>query len=159
MYGRREAAPTVAGRTTAGYRAGVHESEDDLTARRFRLTLDLFGLAEAMMRQNLRRRHPQATEAEIEAEMLARRQRRPGAESGDCPGRLRSWPAGVNPIEAALRSENARRIQRRGVGGTAPEPAHGVLGGGGPPLGRDDRRDRPETRISVTPRRSAPPSR
>ena len=41
----------------------------------------------ALMRQNLRRRHPGATEEEIERQLLQWLRDRPGAESGDCPGR------------------------------------------------------------------------
>jgi hypothetical protein len=49
----------------------------------FRATLDLFQTGIDLMRQNLRRRHPEAGKEDIE---------RPGAESGDCLGR----PVDVN---------------------------------------------------------------
>lgn len=38
----------------------------ELVAERFRTTLELFELGEAMLRQKLRRKHPLADEAEIE---------------------------------------------------------------------------------------------
>jgi hypothetical protein len=44
---------------------------DPAVLARMRQTLDLYELAEAMMRQNLRRRYPQASEAEIEQHLLA----------------------------------------------------------------------------------------
>jgi len=59
---------------------------------RFRLTLALFEFGEAMMRQRLRRTHPTASEAEIDRMVTGWVQRRPGAQGGDCPGRVRSWP-------------------------------------------------------------------
>jgi hypothetical protein len=53
----------------------------------FRATLDLFSTGIDIMRQNLRRRHPEATEQEIERRLHAWLLERPGAEAGDCPGR------------------------------------------------------------------------
>ena len=52
----------------------------------FRTTLDLFDTGLALMRQNLRREHPDATEREIDLQLRQWLQDRPGAESGDCPG-------------------------------------------------------------------------
>ncbi len=40
------------------------------------------------MRQNLRRDEPQASESEIDDLLRQWLQERPGAEFGDCPGRL-----------------------------------------------------------------------
>jgi Rv0078B-related antitoxin len=62
------------------------------TAERLRLALDMFGLGEDLMRQKLRREHPGATADEVESMLRAWLQTRPGAEHGDCPGRLRSIP-------------------------------------------------------------------
>jgi predicted amidohydrolase len=45
-----------------------------------------------MMRQRLRREHPHAAEAEIEARIVAWLRERPGAEHGDAAGRPVSWP-------------------------------------------------------------------
>lgn len=39
------------------------------------------------MRQNLRRRHPEASDAEVERLLDEWLVDRPGATSGDCPGR------------------------------------------------------------------------
>jgi hypothetical protein len=53
----------------------------------FRATLDLFQTGVDLMRQNLRRRHPEAAEEHIERLLHDWLIERPGAESGDCPGR------------------------------------------------------------------------
>jgi hypothetical protein len=45
-----------------------------------RTALELFELGEKMLRQTLRRKRPEASEAEIEAAVVAWRLRRPGAE-------------------------------------------------------------------------------
>lgn len=54
----------------------------------FRTTLDLFETGLNLMRQNLRRRHPQADEDAIERLLRQWLSERPGAEFGDCTGRL-----------------------------------------------------------------------
>lgn len=59
---------------------------------RLRLAFDLFSAGEALMRQNLRRRWPQANAAEIEARLSAWLSERPGAEHGDAVGRPVVWP-------------------------------------------------------------------
>ena len=56
-------------------------------AESFRTTLDLFQTGVDLMRQNLRRRHPGSTDAEIERRVREWLHERPGAESGDCQGR------------------------------------------------------------------------
>ena len=48
-------------------------------------TLGLFGTGLELMRQNLRRAHPQANEDEIDRWLRQWLHARPGAESGDCP--------------------------------------------------------------------------
>ena len=53
----------------------------------FRTTLDLFDTGLDLMRQNLRRSHPESGDAEIERLLRDWLLDRPGAESGDCPGR------------------------------------------------------------------------
>lgn len=68
------------------------ESELEAAARRLRLAFDLFTTGEAMMRQRLRREHPDLSEQEIDARLLAWLQERPGAECGDAPGRRVPWP-------------------------------------------------------------------
>ena len=54
----------------------------------FRTTLDLFSTGVDLMRQNLRRAEPQASEAEIDSRLQQWLWDRPGAVGGDCPGRL-----------------------------------------------------------------------
>jgi hypothetical protein len=56
-------------------------------SRAFRLTLELFETGIRVMRQNLRRAHPQADEQEIDRLLRAWIRERPGAEHGDCTGR------------------------------------------------------------------------
>jgi hypothetical protein len=66
--------------------------EQALIAERFKTTMELFEVGEAMLRQKLRRKYPQATEAEIEAYVQEWLERRPGAEHGDGVGRPVAWP-------------------------------------------------------------------
>lgn len=54
----------------------------------FRTTLDLFVTGVDLMRQNLRRDRPLASETEIEVRLRQWLRERPGAEFGDCIGRL-----------------------------------------------------------------------
>lgn len=61
-------------------------------AERFQLALDLHDLGERMLRQRLRRKHPQATEAELDAKVAAWLAHRPGAEHGDAEGTPLVWP-------------------------------------------------------------------
>ncbi len=56
------------------------------------MTLALFELAEAQMRQRLRRKHADASEEEIDSMVGAWLLRRPGAEHGDAVGRPIPWP-------------------------------------------------------------------
>jgi hypothetical protein len=53
----------------------------------FRTTLDLFNTGVDLMRQNLRRQHPQANEDAIDRRLRLWLLERPGAELGDSPGR------------------------------------------------------------------------
>ena len=64
----------------------------DALAARLRTALDLCELGESMRRAQLRREHPDATEEEIEALLIAWLEIRPGAEHGDACGRPVSWP-------------------------------------------------------------------
>ncbi|MBI3628336.1 MAG: hypothetical protein HY217_01920 [Candidatus Rokubacteria bacterium] len=63
-----------------------------LAADRLRLALDMFGVGEALKRQQLRREHPDADDTEIEERLVAWLQERPGAESGDASGKPIPWP-------------------------------------------------------------------
>jgi hypothetical protein len=62
-------------------------STPSIVANAFRTTLDLFETGVDLMRQNLRRRHPDAGDGEIEVLLRQWLLERPGARSGDCPGR------------------------------------------------------------------------
>ncbi|HEX3343597.1 MAG TPA: hypothetical protein VHS09_03450 [Polyangiaceae bacterium] len=64
----------------------------DIVARRMRLALELAEMGEAMLRQRLRRKHPDASTEAIDAMVAAWRGRRPGAELGDGQGRPVPWP-------------------------------------------------------------------
>ena len=69
-----------------------NDSHNEDLAAKLRTALDMFGLGESIMRQNLRRKYPGASEAEIEARLSAWLLERPGAEHGDAPERLRNLP-------------------------------------------------------------------
>ena len=49
---------------------------------------ELFESGVELMRQKLKRDHPHATGEEIESRLTRWLRERPGAESGDCPGRV-----------------------------------------------------------------------
>lgn len=58
-------------------------------AERFRITVDLAETGVDLMRENLKRRHPEADDDEIESLLRAWRQDRPP----DAPGRRRPIPS------------------------------------------------------------------
>jgi len=58
-------------------------------AARVRTALDLYEIAEGLVRQRLRREQPNASDDEIEELVTDWRLTRPGAEEGDAPGRRR----------------------------------------------------------------------
>ena len=60
---------------------------DPKVMSRMKMAFDLYETAEAIMRQNLRRRFPDAQETEIERQLVDWLHRRPGAEHGDGPSR------------------------------------------------------------------------
>lgn len=60
---------------------------DPAVLSRLKMAFDLYETAEAIMRQNLRRRFPDAPESEIERRLVEWLHRRPGAEHGDGEGR------------------------------------------------------------------------
>ena len=74
------------------YTFTMSTQHSDNVIQRVRVTMDLFELGESMLRQRLRRERPEASEQEIEEALREWRTRRPGAEFGDAPGRLRPWP-------------------------------------------------------------------
>jgi len=61
-------------------------------ARRLRLALDLFRVGEQLMRQRLRREHPDLSAQEIEHRLANWLRERPGAPFGDYPGVPGAWP-------------------------------------------------------------------
>ncbi len=70
----------------------MDESAVETPAERLRIAFELHELAEAMLRQGWLRRHPGATEEDVEAAVCAWHEIRPGAEHGDCEGRRVPWP-------------------------------------------------------------------
>lgn len=62
---------------------------DPEVLQRMQSAFDLYQAAEDIMRQNLRRRNPGASDEEIEGGIREWLQRRPGAEHGDGVGRPR----------------------------------------------------------------------
>jgi hypothetical protein len=70
----------------------VAATSDSVVAERMRLTLDLIDLTERMLRQKLHRKHPAATDDELDRMVGEWRRERPGAEHGDSAGRPIPWP-------------------------------------------------------------------
>lgn len=64
----------------------VKPFRDPALMARMRTLFELNEMAEAMMRQNLRRRFPRDREEQIELRLVAWLQDRPGAEHGDAGG-------------------------------------------------------------------------
>jgi hypothetical protein len=64
----------------------------EAAARRLRRALDMFRTGEAMMRQQLRRKHPEMSPEEIERRVVQWLEDRPGAPFGDGPGTPVPWP-------------------------------------------------------------------
>ena len=67
-------------------------AQDEVAARRFKVTLELFEAGVAMMREKLRREHPEWADTAVEAAVAAWLRERPGAEHGDAVGRPVRWP-------------------------------------------------------------------
>ncbi len=69
---------------------------DEEKARRaragFEMLLALYDFGETTLRNKLRRKYPGATEAAIDAMIVAWLERRPGAEDGDGEGIKGEWP-------------------------------------------------------------------
>ena len=68
------------------------EDSKELLVQRLRMTLRLHDEGVRLMRQNLRRRHPDASDAEIDRRLGEWLSERPGAEFGDGEGTPGSWP-------------------------------------------------------------------
>ena len=69
---------------------GPCENGDMDEAEKLRTALQLHDDGVALMRENLRRRHPDASHEDIEAQLLTWLRTRPGAEYGDSAGTPRS---------------------------------------------------------------------
>jgi hypothetical protein len=65
---------------------------EQLLVQRLRLTLQLHEEGVRLMRQNLRRRYPGASDADIDGRLHAWLTERPGAEFGDGVGMPGAWP-------------------------------------------------------------------
>jgi len=76
---------------------------DPVVLKRMAVAVDLFETAQVIMRQNLRRRHPEADEAEIEHRLAEWRKQRPGAPYGDGVGR----PVPKDEVDAWLASRRS----------------------------------------------------
>lgn len=89
---RRDGSGELFGRGgRAGIRAVEKPTEEVLVAR-LRVAFDLHEAGVRLMRENLRRRHPDAGEEEIERRLVAWLRERPGAEHGDADAVLRPLP-------------------------------------------------------------------
>jgi hypothetical protein len=73
------------------------EMTDTAAAARLRTALDLFVAGERLMRQSLRRLHPEASDGEIDRRLRDWMSERPGAEHGDAVGRVVQWPRRRSP--------------------------------------------------------------
>lgn len=63
-----------------------------MPAERLRLALDLYETGEELMRQQIRRRYPDADPETVERMLTEWLRTRPGAEHGDAAGRPGTWP-------------------------------------------------------------------
>ena len=70
----------------------MDSSRHQQIAERFQLALALDDFSERMLRLRLRRKHPEAPAAEIDAMIGLWRVQRPGAEHGDGEGTPIAWP-------------------------------------------------------------------
>ncbi len=59
---------------------------DPEVLERMQMTFQLYEVAEAMKRQNIRRQHPKLDDAEVEKRVLEWLYRRPGVGRGDADG-------------------------------------------------------------------------
>ena len=74
------------------YNGSVTDDSPEAMAARLRTAFDLCELGESMRRAQLWREHPDATDDEIDALLIAWLETRPGAEHGDAWGRPITWP-------------------------------------------------------------------
>ena len=88
----RSASATQVDKLRGVSRPKVEPATELTPAQKLLLSLDMFEYGRDMMRQNLRRTHPCADAATIDALLLAWLRTRPGAELGDGEGRSVTWP-------------------------------------------------------------------
>ncbi len=69
-------------------------ADEETAADRLEMALDLHDAGVMIMRENLVRRMPRASDAEIDEALSAWLANRPGAEHGDGVGVRRPWPPG-----------------------------------------------------------------
>jgi hypothetical protein len=78
---------------------------------KMRAAFDLFTAGVRLMEQNLRRRHPEAGEQEIRERLEAWLHDRPGAEFGDCVGRVVEWrDREASPIGCLSMTKGGREL-------------------------------------------------
>ena len=65
------------------------KDSDESAFNKLILACEMFDFGVALMRENLRRSQPRASEAAIQKKLKRWLQTRPGAAFGDCPGRIR----------------------------------------------------------------------
>ncbi len=75
----------------------MDETHDRNAAARLRTAFDLFVAGERMMRQNLKRRYPGASQSELASRLRDWLRERPGAEHGDAAGEPIAWPRKGSP--------------------------------------------------------------
>ncbi len=68
---------------------GEYDQSHDARVKRFLTALDLFDSGVQMRRAQLARQFPEATEEELRWRLREWLHTRPGAEHGDCQGRVR----------------------------------------------------------------------
>jgi Rv0078B-related antitoxin len=77
-----------------GFEVNIDGPDLDASSQTFGVAVasDLFETALQMRATRHRREHPNATDAEVEAVVLAWKTHRPGAPNGDADGRPIDWP-------------------------------------------------------------------
>ena len=70
----------------------MDSDEQKAASRRLNLAFELFEAGCEIMKQNLKRRHPDLSSEQLQGKLVSWLQNRPGAEHGDAPGRPGRWP-------------------------------------------------------------------
>lgn len=69
----------------------MNDQSNAARVQRFLTALDLFESGVEMKRTQLRRQHPEASEAAIDDRLMDWLLNPSGAKDGDCPGRVIEW--------------------------------------------------------------------